>query len=65
MTTSAPDSESSNTPKGIAERFTKVCGKEITEQMILDDIAAGAPVNPDGTLNLIHYGAWLNKVYDE
>jgi hypothetical protein len=23
------------------------------------DVAAGAPVNADGTLNLIAYGAWL------
>lgn len=23
------------------------------------DCAAGAPVNPDGTINLIAYGAWL------
>ena len=25
------------------------------------DIAAGAPVNADGTLNLVHYAAWLVK----
>jgi hypothetical protein len=23
------------------------------------DLAAGAPQNPDGTINLIHFGAWL------
>jgi len=23
------------------------------------DVAAGAPVNADGTLNLVHYAAWL------
>lgn len=23
------------------------------------DLAAGAPANPDGTINLIAYGAWL------
>ncbi len=26
------------------------------------DIAHGAPTNADGTLNLVHYGAWLNTV---
>lgn len=26
------------------------------------DIAAGAPTNADGTINLVHYAAWLNKV---
>ena len=25
------------------------------------DIAAGAPVNADGTINLVHYAAWLVK----
>ena len=24
------------------------------------DIEAGAPTNADGTLNLVHYSAWLN-----
>jgi hypothetical protein len=23
------------------------------------DIADGAPTNPDGTVNLVHYAAWL------
>jgi hypothetical protein len=30
-----------------------------TPERIHRDIAAGAPVNADGTLNLIAYGAWL------
>ena len=34
-------------------------GRQITEQMIRQDIDAGAPANPDGTVNLIHYTAWL------
>ena len=34
-------------------------GRPVTEEMIRADIAAGAPVNPDGTMNLIHYAAWL------
>jgi hypothetical protein len=25
------------------------------------DLKAGAPVNPDGTLNLVHYAAWIEK----
>ena len=25
-----------------------------------DDVAAGAPTNADGTVNLVHYAAWLN-----
>ena len=23
-------------------------------------VAEGAPTNPDGTINLVHYAAWLN-----
>jgi len=34
-------------------------GKPVTEEMVRGDIEAGAPVNPDGTINLIHYAAWL------
>lgn len=39
--------------------LTLASRKEITVGMINADIAAGAPVNPDGTINLIHYAAWL------
>ena len=34
-------------------------GRRISEQMLRADIDAGAPVNADGTLNLVHYTAWL------
>jgi len=36
-------------------------GRRIAEKVIRADIDAGAPVNPDGTLNLVHYTAWLVK----
>ena len=41
--------------------LSKASGKSVTEAMLREDIAAGAPVNPDGTLNLIHLAAWLVK----
>ena len=48
-----------------AEQLAKVLsaggGRRITEEMIRADMDAGAPVNPDGTVNLIHYTAWLVK----
>jgi hypothetical protein len=31
----------------------------VTVESLRADLAAGAPVNVDGTLNLIAYGAWL------
>ena len=33
----------------------------ITEESVAEDIAAGAPQNEDGTINLIEYAAWLVK----
>jgi hypothetical protein len=36
-------------------------GRPVTEEMIRKDIEAGAPVNADGTINLIHYAAWSVK----
>ena len=44
-----------------ARLLTKVGGQPITEAMLRDDVARGAPTNPDGTLNLMHYAAWLLK----
>ena len=29
--------------------------------MLRADLAAGAPTNPDGTINLVHYAAWLAR----
>ena len=34
-------------------------GQRVTVEMLEADIAAGASTNPDGTLNLVHYAAWL------
>ncbi|MFO0839614.1 MAG: hypothetical protein U1D55_13945 [Phycisphaerae bacterium] len=34
-------------------------GQRITLDMLEADRAAGAPANTDGTLNLVHYAAWL------
>jgi hypothetical protein len=27
--------------------------------MLQEDVANGAPTNADGTMNLVHYAAWL------
>jgi len=35
--------------------------KAVTMEMLQADIAAGAPSNVDGTMNLVHYVAWLLK----
>ena len=33
----------------------------VTVEMLQADVASGAPTNADGTLNLVHYAAWLVK----
>jgi hypothetical protein len=33
--------------------------RQVTVEILQEDIADGAPVNPDGTINLLHYVAWL------
>lgn len=39
-------------------------GGRISAADIAHDLAAGAPQNADGTLNLIHYTAWLASLAD-
>jgi hypothetical protein len=43
----------------VARILTASGGKPITVEMVRDDIDDGAPVNPDGTINLVQYAAWL------
>lgn len=44
-----------------ARLLSRAGGQTLTVEMLEADIAAGAPTNPDGTLNLVHYAAWLVK----
>jgi hypothetical protein len=44
-----------------ARVLSRLGGKAVTEAMIRADVDAGAPTNADGTLNLVHYAAWLVK----
>jgi hypothetical protein len=44
-----------------AKLLSKVGGWTVTPEMIRTDLGAGAPANPDGTINLVHYTAWLVK----
>jgi len=41
--------------------LTRMSGRPFTEERLRAHIAAGAPVNPEGTINLLKYGAWLTK----
>ncbi|MEX0715437.1 MAG: hypothetical protein WD066_02565 [Planctomycetaceae bacterium] len=42
-----------------ARVLSKAGGRAVTEAMLRADVEAGAPTNADGTLNLVHYAAWL------
>jgi hypothetical protein len=44
-----------------ARVLTRLGGKPVTEAMLRVDINAGAPTNADGSVNLVHYAAWLVK----
>lgn len=33
----------------------------VAEQKVHDHVAAGLPVGPGETINLVHYAAWLNQ----
>lgn len=44
-----------------ARVLTRLGGKAVTEDMLNADIVAGAPTNADGSINLVHYAAWLVK----
>jgi len=39
--------------------LSKAGGQLVSEEAIRQDIEDGAPMNPDGTLNLVLYAAWL------
>ena len=45
----------------LARLLTRSGAKAIDAETLRQDIAAGAPVNADGTINLVHYAAWLVK----
>jgi len=49
------------TPAQAAKILAAAGQRRITEAMVKADLAAGAPANADGTINLVHYAAWLAR----
>lgn len=45
-----------------AQLLSKAGGRVIRAEQIEADVAAGAPTNGDGTINLVTYAAWLSGV---
>ena len=46
-------------PERLAQLLTAAGRRLVTADMIREDIAAGAPADARGNLNLVHYTAWL------
>lgn len=44
-----------------ARLLTKIGGESVTVAMLQADVDEGAPLNANGTINLVHYAAWLVK----
>ena len=44
-----------------AQLLSKAGARQILVEQIEADIAAGAPTNGDGTINLVTYAAWLAR----
>ena len=44
-----------------ARILAAVGARHATVENLRHDIEAGAPANADGTINLVHYAAWLAK----
>lgn len=42
-----------------ARVLSRAGGFPVSEEMLRADIELGAPTNADGTVNLVHYAAWL------
>ncbi len=48
----------------LARLLSAVGERAVTVAMLEADLAAGAPVNPDGTVNMVNYAAWLASKTD-
>lgn len=49
------------TPEQAAKLLSAAVKVRIPVEQIESDMGAGAPRNPDGTISLVHYAAWLVK----
>jgi len=45
----------------VVRLLVKSGARNISEEKVRSDIEAGAPLNADGTINVVHYAAWLAR----
>jgi hypothetical protein len=55
----APINPGSLTVAEVARLLSAGGGKKVTPEQVQADLDAGAPANANGTINLVHYTAWL------
>ena len=48
-------------PEQASKLLSAAAKVRVPIEQISVDLEAGAPQNPDGTINLVHYAAWLVK----
>ncbi len=68
MMASAPESRSCTTKRLDLTALSiqdavRILG--ISGERIQADIEMGLPTNPDGTINLVQYAAWLNRLLNQ
>ena len=51
-------------PEVLVRLLKQAGSRTASPEMIAADLASGAPRNPDGTINLIEYAAWMAKEED-
>ena len=49
------------TPEQLAKLLSAAAKIRISVEQIVADLESGALQNPDGTINLVHYAAWMCK----
>jgi len=59
MSQDAPINPLALTVSDAAKLLSKAGGRLISPEQINADVAAGAPLNGDSTMNLVTYTAWL------
>jgi len=61
MNDSQPLNPMALTVEQLAQILSATGKRLVSVEMIETDLETGAPKNPDGTINLVNYAAWLVK----
>ena len=48
-------------PEMLVRLLKRAGSRTVSEETLADDVAAGMPVNTDGTFNFVNCAAWLAK----